>query len=156
MTKLLFATLLAAAATAHADVSAAARAFSDGQAAQLEGNHERAAQSFELAFNIAPSKEALRSAVRARQLAGQLPRAATLAHLLLTQYPDDAVSTKLAADVLAEAKPRLARVAVTCAPACSLAVGGRAISLTTSASHVVFTNPGKAMFEASFDGDRYT
>ncbi|MBC7975135.1 MAG: hypothetical protein H7138_09135, partial [Myxococcales bacterium] len=53
--------------TAHADVSAAARAFSDGQAAQLEGNHERAAQSFELAFNIAPAREALRSAVRARQ-----------------------------------------------------------------------------------------
>ena len=152
--KLLLATILLGAATAHADVSAAARAFSDGQAAQLEGNYERAAQSFELAYNIAPSKEALRSAVRARQQSGQLPRAATLAHVLLTQYPDDAMSAKLAAEVIAEAKGKLARIAVTCAPHCTLAVGGRAISLTAAPSHVVYANPGHEVLEVTFDGDR--
>ncbi len=157
--KLLIASLTTAAAlsfgtTAHADVSAAARAFSDGQAAQLEGNYERAAQSFELAFHIAPAREALRSAVRARQLANQLPRAATLAHLLLAQYADDAVSAKLANDVLAEARTRLARIAVTCAPACTLAVGGRAISLDAAPSHVVFTSPGHQVLEVTFAGNR--
>jgi hypothetical protein len=143
-----------AASTAHADVSAAARAFSDGQAAQLEGNFERAAQSFELAFNIAPSKEALRSAVRARHLGNQLPRAATLAHLLLMQYPDDADSARLANDVIAEARIKLARIAITCAPHCTVAVGGRAISLTAAPTHVVFATPGHQSLEITFDGDR--
>jgi hypothetical protein len=144
----------ALATPARADVSAAARAFSDGQAAQLEGNYERAAQSFELAFNIAPSKEALRSAVRARDLAGQLPRAATLAQVLLATYGDDATSVKLANDVIAEARTKLGRVAVTCAPRCTLVVGGRAISLHAAPSHVVFTAPGHHTLEITFDGDR--
>lgn len=143
-----------AASQARADVSAAARAFADGQAAQLEGNQERAAQSFELAYTIAPSREALRSAVRARQLNNQLPRAATLAYQLATRYGDDPVSAKLAADVIAEAKTKLARIAVSCTPACTLAIGGRAISLDTATSHVVFTPAGRQSFEASFDHDR--
>jgi hypothetical protein len=143
-----------AAPDARADVSAAARAFSDGQSAQLEGNFERAAQSFELAYNIAPSKEALRSAIRARQLSNQLPRAATLAQLLLTQFSDDPASNKLASDVIAEAKLKLARIAITCAPQCTAAVGGRAISLNAAPIHVVFTAPGRASIEVTFDGDR--
>lgn len=140
--------------TAHADVSAAARAFADGQAAQLEGNYERAAQSYELAFSIAPSKEALRSAVRARQQANQLPRAATLAAVLLAQYPDDPESAKLANEVIGEAHGKLAKIAVECKPACTVALGGRAISLNAAASHVVFAPPGRHSLEVSFDGDR--
>jgi len=142
------------ASTARADVAAAARAFSDGQSAQLEGNYERAAQSFELAYNIAPSREALRSAVRARQLSGQLPRAATLAQVLATRYADDPVSAKLAADILSEAKLKLARIVVTCTPACTLAVGGRAVSLTAAATQIVFTAPGRQALEATFEGDQ--
>jgi len=143
-----------AAAPAHADISAAARAFSDGQTAQLDGNYERAAQSFELAFNIAASKEALRSAVRARLLAGQLPRAATLAQLLLAHYSDDAMSAKLATEVIAEARTKLGRITITCAPPCTLAVGGRATSLHAAPSHVVFAAPGRQVLEITFDGDR--
>lgn len=156
--KLLIATIVVgvglAAPDARADVSAAARAFSDGQTAQLEGNHERAAQSFELAFNIAPSKEALRSAIRARQLSNQLARAATLAQLLLTQFGDDPASSKLANDVISEAKLRFARITITCAPQCTAAVGGRALSLNAASTHVVFTAPGRAALEITFDGDR--
>jgi hypothetical protein len=139
---------------ARADVSAAARAFSDGQAAQLDGNYERAAQSFELAYNIAASKEALRSAVRARQLANQLPRAATLAQLLLAQYNDDATSAKLANDIIAEARTKLGRISVTCTPQCTLALGGRATSLNAAPTHVVFVAPGRQLLEISFDGDQ--
>ncbi|HET9622960.1 MAG TPA: hypothetical protein VFP84_16425 [Kofleriaceae bacterium] len=147
------AALVVAAAPARGDVSAAARAFADGQAAQLEGNFERAAQSYELAFTIAPSKEALRSAVRARQQANQLPRAATLASALLAQYPDDAESAKLANDVIGEARGKLARLAITCAPACTVALGGRAISLNAATSHVVFAPAGHHSLEVSFDGE---
>lgn len=148
------ASLTAATTGARADVSAAARAYSDGQAAQIDGNFEHAAQSYELAFHISPSREALRSAVRARQLANQLPRAATLAQLLLTHYPDDPESVRLANEVIAEARLKLARIAVTCVPACTVAIGGRATSLDAAARHMVFTPPGRQSLEITFDGDR--
>jgi hypothetical protein len=154
ITTILIGAGLGAAVPARADVSAAARAFADGQSALLENNYERAAQSFELAYNIAPSKEALRSAVRARQLHGQLPRAATLAHVLLTRFGDDPVSTQLANEVIDEAKRKLGRIAITCAPRCTLAIGGRATSFDAAPSHVVFTVPGRVGLEITFDGDR--
>ena len=155
-TSLLTAILLAVAlaAPARADVSAAARAFSDGQTAQLEGDFDHAAQSFELAFANAPSKEALRSAIRARQLAGQLARAATLAELLLVKYADDPTSTKLANDVIAEARPKLGRVTIVCSPRCALAIGGRAMSLPAAETQVVYIVAGRQTVEATFDDGR--
>jgi hypothetical protein len=150
----LISAILTAAPAARADVSAAARAFSDGQTAQLEGDYDHAAQSFELAYSNAPSKEALRSAIRARQLAGQLARAATLAELLLVKYADDPPSTKLANDVLAEARPKLGRVTVTCAPRCALAIGGRAMSLPAAETQVVYVVAGRHTLEATFDDAR--
>jgi hypothetical protein len=55
--------------------------------------------------------------------------------------------------VIAEARLKLARIVVICAPACSLAVGGRAVSLTAATSQVVFTAPGRQAIEATFEGD---
>jgi hypothetical protein len=151
---LISAAIAAAAPAAHADVSAAARAFSDGQTAQLEGDYDHAAQSFELAYSNAPSKEALRSAIRARQLAGQLARAATLAELLLVKYADDPPSTRLAGEVIAEARSRLGRITVTCAPRCALAIGGRAMSLPPGETQVVYVAAGRQTLEATFDDAR--
>ena len=154
-TALLIAAAIATAApAARADVSAAARAFSDGQTAQLEGDYDHAAQSFELAYSNAPSKEALRSAIRARQLAGQLARAATLAELLLVKYADDPPSTRLAGEVIAEARSRLGRITVTCAPRCALAIGGRALSLPPAETQVVYVVAGRHTLEATFDDAR--
>jgi len=140
--------------TARADVSAASRAFADGQSAQLEGDYDQAAQSFELAFSNAPSKEALRSAVRARKLAGQLARAATLAELLLAQYASDAASARLASDVIAEARPKLARVTVSCSAKCSLAIGGRAMSMPPAETLVVYVPAGRHTLDATFEDGR--
>jgi hypothetical protein len=151
---LLAATIPLAVPAARADVSAAARAFSDGQSAQLEGDFDHAAQSFELAFANAPSKEALRSAIRARQLAGQIARAATLAELALVKYADDTTSTKLANDVIAEARPKLGRVTIVCSPRCALAVGGRAMSLPAAETQVVYIAAGRQTVEATFDDGR--
>ena len=148
------AVVVAVAAPARADVSAAAKAFSEGQAAQLDGDYERAAQSFELAYTIKPSKEALRSAVRARQQANQLSRAATLAELLLSTYGDDATSAALARDVIADAKPKLARIAIACEAPCSVAAGGRAVTVAPARTHAVFLMPGTQELEISYDGDR--
>lgn len=149
---LLVAMLIATSASpARADVSAAARAFADGQSAQLEGDYDHAAQSFELAYANSPSKEALRSAIRTRQLAGQLARAATLSELLLAKYADDPPSTKLANDVIAEARPRFGRITVVCTARCALAIGGRAMSLPAADTHVLYVAVGRQTLEATFD-----
>src|SRR5690348_3074599 len=65
------------------DVSAAANAFSRAQKAELGGDHEAAAELYELADSLAPAPEALRSALKARKSAGQLGAAAVLAEALL-------------------------------------------------------------------------
>jgi hypothetical protein len=142
---------LALAHPARADVSAAARAFADGQAAQLEGDYDHAAQSFELAYSIAPSKEALRSAIRARQLAGQLARSAMLAEILVAHYASDPTSAKLAADILGEVKPKLGRLVVACTAKCTVAIAGRAVSFAAETSHIVYVPAGKLTLEVSFE-----
>lgn len=136
---------------ARADVTAAARAFAEGQTAQLEGNYELAAQNFELANSMIPSREALRSAARARMLANQLARAATHAEALLARYGDDPTSSKLASDILKDARPRLARVKVSCSSACSLAVDGRALAVAAAETHLFYLSPGRQLLEATFD-----
>jgi len=138
-------------AEARADVSAAARAFSEGQTALLDGNFELAAQSFELANSLIPSREALRSAARARMLAGQLARAATHAETLLARYADDPASSSLAGDILKDAKPRLGRIHVSCTSACSLAVDGRALGVPAAETHLFYLNPGRQLVEATFE-----
>lgn len=140
--------------TVRADVSAAARAFADGQSAQLEGDYDQAAESFELAFSNSPSKEALRSAVRARKLAGQLARAATLAELLLAQYASDATSARLASDVIAEARAKLGRVTVSCSTKCSVAIGGRAMSMPPAETLVFYVPAGRHALDATFEDGR--
>jgi hypothetical protein len=147
-----FMLITATAARVEADGAAAGRAFADGQAAQLEGDYDHAAQSYELAYSIAPSVEALRSAVRAREQAGQIARAAALAEILLAQFPADTVSAKLASDVIAEAKPKFARVVIACSGKCTVTIGGRAISLTSAASHVIYATPGNQALEITFEG----
>jgi hypothetical protein len=143
--------VLGAARGAEADPSAAGRAFSNGQAAQLEGDYDRAAQSFELAHSIAPSKEALRSAVRARQQAQQLARAAMLAEVLLAEYASDATSAKLANEVIGDAKAKLARVVFACSAKCSVALSGRALTMAQADNHVLYLPPGKHAFAVSFE-----
>lgn len=149
--KLVLALVLVVSAPVYADATAASRAFSEGQAAQLAGDYDRAAQSFELAFSIQPSKEALRSAVRARLLGGQQQRAATLAEVLLAMYGDDETSTKLAKEAIAEAKPKLARIAIKCGAPCTIAIGGRAASLVPATSHAIYLSPGNAAIQISFE-----
>lgn len=142
---------------ARADVSAAARAFSEGQAAQMEGKFDRAADSFELAYSIKPSKEALRSAARMRLQAGHVARAANQAVLLLSQYPDDPPSVALAKDILAKTEPELCQLVVTCAaPGCSISADGRALSMSAAEAHTLYLSPGEIPLEFSFEGAQVT
>ena len=142
---------------ARADVSAAARAFSEGQAAQMEGKFDRAADSFELAYSIKPSKEALRSAARMRMQAGHVARAANHAAILLSQYSDDPASVTLAKDILEKTEPQLCQLAVMCAaPGCSISADGRALSMSPAEAHTLYLTPGETVLEFSFDGAQVT
>src|SRR5260370_26192182 len=90
-----FAILIASDATARAqkspaeDVDGAARAFEEGQRAQLHRDYARAADLFELADRSAPNAAALRSAIRNFEAAGNAAHAATLAAPAIERYPND-------------------------------------------------------------------
>jgi hypothetical protein len=132
------------------DVAAAARAFAQGQQAVLEGDPERAADRFELANSIVPSREALRSAIRAHRQAGQLARAATLAEKLLVDYSADTTSSDLATEVLAEAKKTFGRVKLTCKTGCTVSVDGLAIAPVKGSQQVFYLPPGEQVLRLGF------
>ncbi len=144
-----------AARPAHAqDVAAAAKAYSEAQAAELSGDHARAAQFYELANNIAPTPEALRSAARMHFAAGHLAHAASLAEDLLRRYPGDEASRAVAGELLAELTPQLSRIEVTCEPACVVAADNVALGTEPRRVHIVYVRPGKRELSASFGPGR--
>jgi hypothetical protein len=151
--------LLAALCVTHPagaqDVSGAANAFQRAQKADISGDHDTAAELYELADSLAPAPEALRSALRARKGAGQLGAAARHAERLLQRYPDDKKSKDLANATLDEAKKKLARIEVHCRPkACGIVVDGAAATSEVTPTHVIYLEPGKHEVSASFGTDR--
>jgi hypothetical protein len=140
--------------SARADVTGAARAFAEGQAAQLEGNHALAAQRFELAFALSPSKEALRSAARMQMSTENFARAATHAQTLLDRFGEDAQSAELARSILEDVGARLARYEVSCVPNCALLVDNLAYFLEPAREHRLYLTPGRVSLEAQFASGR--
>jgi tetratricopeptide (TPR) repeat protein len=132
------------------DTSAAARAFSNGQAAELSGDYGRAAELYELADRISPTKEALRSAARMRKKTGDTALAATHAEALLRRYPGDSKSKKLAEEILKDAQENLGRYQVICTPRCEVEADGFAIGVESRAEHVLFLEPGEHELVAAF------
>src|SRR5258708_36304002 len=72
-----------------AQVRVAAEAFDKGREAYKAEDYVEAAEQFEKADSNAPSPAALELAIRARDKAGELDRAATLVSLALKRHPDD-------------------------------------------------------------------
>ncbi len=132
------------------DVQSAAAAFGEAQRAQLRGDYAQAADLFELADRSAPNAVALRSAIRNRRAASQASGAATLAAEALTRYPDDAETHALAEETLAELAPTLAALHVTCAPACSLSLDGRAANDRALERFDLYVAPGEHEVAASW------
>jgi hypothetical protein len=139
------------------DVAGAANAFSRAQKAELSGDHDTAAELYELADGLAPTPEALRSALKARKAAGHLGSAASHAERLLRRYPNDKRSKDLAEATLEESRRKLARIEVQCRPkSCGLVVDGAAGSAEIAETHVIFLEPGKHEINAAFGPDRAT
>src|SRR6478752_2224449 len=82
-----------------AQVRVAAEAFDHGREAYKAEDYVEAAEQFEKADSNAPSPAALELAIRARDKAGELDRAATLLALALKRHPDDENLLKLAPDL---------------------------------------------------------
>jgi hypothetical protein len=153
---LFLATSLVPGALAAQDVTAAAKAFSAGQQAELAREWDRAAEFYELADRIAPSPQALRSAAKSHLAAGDQAAAATQAEELLRRYPDDATSTALGAGILQQTTTRLSRWDIACSPACTIAIDAAAVATEPRPSHVLYSSPGDHRIEAFFSGNRST
>lgn len=123
-------------------IRSAAEEFDRGRRAFLAKDFEQAAVHFENAYRDAPRAESLRLAIRARREAKQLARAATHAALAQERYPDDAATTQLARETLAEAGPVLHELVVECSPECGVAEGGRVLSEADAVRHRIFLEPG--------------
>jgi hypothetical protein len=136
------------------DVTAAARAFEQGQSAQLRNEWSAAADMFELADRLAPSVQALRSAIRNRLAAEQWARAATLGLAALSRYPADGATRTVADQALGRASS-LGRLRVTCAEPCMLTIDDAAYSTVAVRTADIFVLPGDHVLVGRFE-DRQT
>jgi hypothetical protein len=146
----------AAYAQESADVQAAARAYEQGQLAQLQNDYAGAARLFEIAHRAAPAAAAIRSAIRNHRAAGALPRAATLSVVAAESYADDAETSELTASVLAEAGTTLGRLDVSCAESCSVSVDGHLVTLEDGREFSVYVLPGAHDLVARFSTGEQT
>lgn len=135
-----------------AQIRAAAEAFDLGREAYQRDEFVEAAEQFERADSQAPSSTAIEYALRAREKAGQLDRAATLATLARERHPNDANIAKLAPDLLERARRQLYELTVRCEEPCDLAVSGKIVHGAPSLSRVVFVTPGNVQVRAGFQG----
>lgn len=137
-------------ARAQHDVGAAAQAYAAGERAHLAGNYREAARHFELAYDAAPSPQALRSAIRSRRLAGDHARAATLSLQAIQAYPADRATRDLAQEVLDATQPQLAQVEVSCGTPCLVLVDNVAESTREQSSWRFFVQPGPHTLSARY------
>jgi hypothetical protein len=132
----------------------AAREHDLGYRAYLDKQYAEAASHFENAFFAAPNPAELRSAVRARLAAGELARAATLAALGQRRFPDDPATRKIAAEVMAQARPRVYEVQISSPTEYSLVIDAKMVMAERERESRVFVNPGAHEMVVSWSDDR--
>jgi hypothetical protein len=137
-----------------AELRAAAEAFDRGREAYKEAHVAEAAGQFERADASAPSATALGLAIKARDKAGDLDRAGTLASLALERYPDDPEIQKIAPEVLGRAGAELYEARITCAEPCELADGTKIVHGVAAKRRTVFLSAGTHAIRAGFPDGR--
>jgi hypothetical protein len=133
-----------------AQLRAAAEAFDRGREAYKAEHFAEAAEQFERADASAPSATALDLAMKARDRAGDLDRAGTLAALGLERYPDDPNIAAAAPEIIQRARAQLYEVTVACVIPCELADGTQIVHGTASQQRTVFLTPGQHSLRAGF------
>ncbi len=135
-------------------IKAAAAEFDQGRQAYRAKNYAEAAEHFESADRHAPSAKTLELAIRSRDEAGQLDRAATLAALGLARNPDNKAIQAAASSVLKRADKQLYRVDVQCSSPCDLVVGTKLVYGKASTAKTVYLKPGTYELRAGWSGGR--
>jgi hypothetical protein len=135
-------------------VRAAAEAFDLGRQSYKDGRFAEAAEQFERADASAPNATALELAIRARDKAGDLDRAGTLAALALTLYPNDDNIAKIAPDVIERAKVELYELTVTCSEPCEILDGNKVVHGSASTRRTLFLSSGTHNLRAGFGEGR--
>ncbi len=153
------ATLVSTAAVAQTadDIKAAGRAFDQAKRAFKAEEWVDAAEQFENAYGYAPSAVALELAIRARDRAGQLERAATLAEIARTRTnksPANDKLQKLATEVLAKAKSKLHELRVKCDTPCELVQGTRLVYGKAATERTIHLTPGTVIVRATWSEGR--
>lgn len=133
-----------------ARIRLAAEAFDLGREAYSHENFVEAAEQFERADSQAPSVTAIEYAIRAREKAGQLERAATLAALAADRHPGDANIQAVVSDLLRRAERELFTLKVRCEEPCELALESTIVHGAPSFSRVVFLKAGTVLVQAGF------
>lgn len=137
-----------------AQVRTAAEAFDKGREAYKSEDYVEAAEQFERADGNAPSAGALELAVRSRDKAGELDRAATLVSLGLKRYPDDQNLRKLAGELLRRASATLFQLTATCDQPCDLTVGGKLVHGAPDTERLIYLQPGSFTVRAGWSESR--
>ena len=133
-----------------ARIRQAAEAFDLGREAYQREDFVEAAEQFERADSQAPSATAIEYAMRSREKAGQLDRAATLAALAQSRHANDPNLQKLSSDLLSRAKQGLFALTVHCQEPCELALESTIVHGAPSFSRVVFLKDGALTVHAGF------
>ncbi|MCA9597624.1 MAG: hypothetical protein KC776_30135 [Myxococcales bacterium] len=136
------------------DIKAAADEFDQGKRSFRDKEWVAAAEHFEAADRHAPSAVVLELAMRAREKAGQLDRAAVLAALILDLYPKETDKAKAAGKILDRADKQLQRVRVRCDQPCDLVVGTKLVHGQASSARTLFLEPGEHTVRAGWSGGR--
>jgi hypothetical protein len=127
-----------------------------GYRAYVAKQYDEAATHFENAFFAAPNPAELRYAIRARRDAAELARAATLAAIGQRKFSGDASTTKLADQVIAEARPSVYEVRILSDTDCNVAVDDRIVAVEKVKSFRFFATAGKHELRISWTDDRTT
>jgi hypothetical protein len=133
-----------------AQLRAAAEAFDRGREAYKAEHFAEAAEQFERADASAPSATALELAMKARDRAGDLDRAGTLAALGLARYADDPNIAATAPEIIQRARAELYEVTVSCAQPCELADGTQIVHGFAAKQRTVFLTPGQHSLRAGW------
>jgi hypothetical protein len=144
----------AAAEPTPAQVRVAAEAFDRGREAYKAEEYVEAAEQFEKADNSAPSSAAIELAIRARDKAGEMDRAATLLALALKRHPNDANLIKLGSDLDRRVRGELFQLNATCDTPCDLTVGGKIVHGPPDTQRTLFVVPGPLTVRAGWSDNR--
>jgi hypothetical protein len=137
-----------------AQVRVAAEAFDKGREAYKSEDYIEAAEQFEKADSNAPSPAALELAIRARDKAGELDRAATLMSLALRRYPGEGNLLKIASDLSKRASATLFELSAVCDEPCDLTVGGRIVHGGPETERLLYIKPGALTVRAGWSENR--